>query len=96
VAGRGAKQRWSWIGGHGTDPYEQKTQQSPGFGRSIAPQYAVVEEMTRSAASFLPVTLPQDGHFNSLTVITAALIQWSTMRLADMACSKKRKTSFPR
>ena len=24
----------SWIGGHGTDPKEQKTQQSPAFGRS--------------------------------------------------------------
>ena len=24
--------RRSWIGGHGTEPYEQKTQQSPGFG----------------------------------------------------------------
>ena len=26
------------IGGHGTDPNEQKTQQSPGFGLSTAPQ----------------------------------------------------------
>jgi hypothetical protein len=24
----------NWIGGHGTVPYEQNTQQSPGFGRS--------------------------------------------------------------
>jgi hypothetical protein len=24
----------SWIGGHLTEPYEQKTQQSPGFGRN--------------------------------------------------------------
>ena len=23
----------NWIGGHLTEPYEQKTQQSPGFGR---------------------------------------------------------------
>jgi hypothetical protein len=28
----------AWIGGHGTEPWEQKTQQSPGFGRSVAPQ----------------------------------------------------------
>jgi len=28
----------TWIGGHGTVPQEQKTQQSPGFGRSIVPQ----------------------------------------------------------
>jgi hypothetical protein len=28
------------------------------------------------------VTLPQDGHFNSLTVITAALIQWSIVQSA--------------
>jgi hypothetical protein len=31
--------RCSWIGGHFTEPKEQKTQQSPGFGRSIAPQF---------------------------------------------------------
>jgi hypothetical protein len=31
-------ERSAWIGGHGTDPYEQNTQQSPCFGRSIAPQ----------------------------------------------------------
>jgi hypothetical protein len=28
----------SWIGGHGTEPYEQKTQQLPGSGFSFAPQ----------------------------------------------------------
>jgi hypothetical protein len=28
----------AWIGGQGTEPYEQNTQQSPGFGRSNAPQ----------------------------------------------------------
>jgi hypothetical protein len=27
-----------WIGGHGTLPYEQNTQQSPGLGRSNTPQ----------------------------------------------------------
>jgi len=27
-----------WIGGHGTEPYEQNTQQSPFFGFSNAPQ----------------------------------------------------------
>jgi hypothetical protein len=26
------------TGGHGTEPYEQKTQQSPAFGRSRVPQ----------------------------------------------------------
>src|SRR5262245_3640580 len=31
-------ERSAWIGGHGTEPYEQNTQQSPCFGRSIAPQ----------------------------------------------------------
>jgi hypothetical protein len=30
--------RSSWIEGHGTEPYEQKTQQSPAFGRSKVPQ----------------------------------------------------------
>ncbi|AIF47582.1 hypothetical protein HY57_10025 [Dyella japonica A8] len=29
-----------WIGGHGTEPYEQNTQQSPAFGFSSAPQAA--------------------------------------------------------
>jgi hypothetical protein len=27
-----------WTGGHGTEPYEQNTQQSPGKGLSVAPQ----------------------------------------------------------
>jgi hypothetical protein len=30
--------RSAWIGGQGTEPWEQNTQQSPGFGRSVAPQ----------------------------------------------------------
>jgi len=28
----------SWIGGHGTEPYEQKTQQLPGSAFSLSPQ----------------------------------------------------------
>src|SRR5580704_11682842 len=28
----------AWMGGHGTEPYEQNTQQSPGFGRRSSPQ----------------------------------------------------------
>jgi hypothetical protein len=31
-------ERSACIGGHGTDPYEQNTQQSPAFGRNRAPQ----------------------------------------------------------
>lgn len=30
--------RLSWIGGQGTDPKEQNTQQSPTFGRNRVPQ----------------------------------------------------------
>jgi hypothetical protein len=30
--------RSAWIGGQGTEPYVQNTQQSPCFGLSIAPQ----------------------------------------------------------
>ncbi len=26
-----------WMGGHGTEPYEQKTQQSPSFGLNSVP-----------------------------------------------------------
>jgi hypothetical protein len=29
---------FAWIGGHSTEPNEQKTQQSPGFGLRRAPQ----------------------------------------------------------
>lgn len=29
---------FAWIGGQGTDPYEQNTQQSPGFGFRTVPQ----------------------------------------------------------
>jgi hypothetical protein len=28
------------MGGQGTEPYEQNTQQSPGFGRNVLPQPA--------------------------------------------------------
>jgi hypothetical protein len=31
-------ERCAWTGGHGEEPYEQNTQQSPGFGLSLAPQ----------------------------------------------------------
>jgi hypothetical protein len=31
-------ERSACIGGHGTEPYEQNTQQLPGFGRSLTPQ----------------------------------------------------------
>ena len=30
----------AWIGGHGTEPYEQNTQQSPGFGLKSSPHPA--------------------------------------------------------
>ena len=30
----------SWTGGHGTEPYEQNTQQSPDLGLNIAPHAA--------------------------------------------------------
>ena len=40
VAPAGQPQQVSpvWIGGQGTVPYEQNTQQSPGFGFRTAPQ----------------------------------------------------------
>jgi len=28
---------FAWMGGHGTEPYEQNTQQSPGRGLSLSP-----------------------------------------------------------
>ena len=34
----GTPDRAAWIGGHGTEPYEQNTQQSPAFGRRVTPQ----------------------------------------------------------
>jgi hypothetical protein len=34
------KSRASWIGGQGLEPYEQKTQQSPGSGISTAAQFS--------------------------------------------------------
>src|SRR5712664_2367589 len=34
----GSPARWAWIGGHGTEPYEQNTQQSRAFGFSFVPQ----------------------------------------------------------
>jgi hypothetical protein len=34
----------SWIGGHGTEPYEQKTQQLPGNGFPLSATLTVVKE----------------------------------------------------
>jgi len=34
----GSPDRADWIGGHGTEPYEQNTQQSPGLGRNVVSQ----------------------------------------------------------
>jgi len=34
----GFPDRSFWTGGHETEPYEQNTQQSWGFGRSVVPQ----------------------------------------------------------
>ena len=47
---------------HGTEPYEQNTQQSPGFGRSVAPQpvQALISGM-RQRASVPRLALPQWG-----------------------------------
>jgi hypothetical protein len=30
-----SSERGAWIGGHGTEPYEQNTQQSSGLGRRL-------------------------------------------------------------
>jgi hypothetical protein len=38
IGGRIALARASWIGGQGTSPNEQNTQQSPGFGFIRIPQ----------------------------------------------------------
>jgi len=38
LPGRAQQPALAWIGGHFTVPYEQKTQQSPGNGRSSSPQ----------------------------------------------------------
>jgi hypothetical protein len=34
----GVPARSAWIGGHGTEPYEQNTQQSPDLGFNFVPQ----------------------------------------------------------
>jgi len=51
------------MGGHGTSPYEQNTQQSPVLGRSITPQPAHSWKNTQ-AFSGMDSTLrcPQSGH----------------------------------
>jgi hypothetical protein len=38
------------MDGHGTDPYEQKTQQSPALGRSTVPQPAHWWKKTQASA----------------------------------------------
>jgi hypothetical protein len=45
----------SWIGGHGTEPYEQKTQQLPGSGFSFSPQPLQLQTNTQASVGMISV-----------------------------------------
>jgi hypothetical protein len=48
--------RSCWIGGQGTSPYEQKTQQSPDFGFSVAPQAGQSYRMQQESKAIVNVS----------------------------------------
>jgi hypothetical protein len=45
--------RSSWMGGQGTSPYEQNTQQSPGSGRIVAPQASQCATTTQASSGIV-------------------------------------------
>ncbi len=52
-----------WAGGHGTSPYEQKTQQSPDSGRSVVPHAGQSQKNWQlSAGISTAVFVPHSGH----------------------------------
>lgn len=56
----------AWIGGHFTEPNEQKTQQSPGFGRSKVLQASHSWKNWQASAGMVSrFTWPQCGHVKS-------------------------------
>lgn len=53
----------SWTGGHLTEPKEQKTQQSPGFGRSTVWQAVHSWKYTQASVGMsCSLRAPQCGH----------------------------------
>jgi hypothetical protein len=65
-----------WMGGQGTVPYEQNTQQSPGFGLSSVWHAGHRWKYWQAFVGIVSVVVPlQDGHFSvdcSLTFISEA------------------------
>ena len=54
------------MGGHGTEPYEQKTQQSPAFGRSSVPHpLQAWKNMQASVGIFIASACPHAGHVST-------------------------------
>ena len=79
----------SWTGGHLTEPYEQKTQQSPGFGRSNV-RHPAHSWKWRHASTGITSTAanPQRGHVRTESRIGCEVIMWR----ADAVCSAIRPT----
>jgi len=54
---------YAWTGGHGTSPYEQKTQQSPGWGRRVVSHAGQVQKNWQlSVGISTSVFVPHSGH----------------------------------
>jgi hypothetical protein len=71
----GAQQeRCCWTGGQGTSPCEQNTQQSPGSGRSIAPQPLQGWKNTQASSGIASsMRAAQCGQVNVLWVTVVAI-----------------------
>lgn len=54
------------TGGHGTSPYEQKTQQSPGFGRTVMPQRGQTQRTRQASVGIVSrAVAPHAGQWRS-------------------------------
>jgi hypothetical protein len=69
-----------WTGGHGTEPYEQNTQQSPAFGLNTAAQAGQSRKNWQALVGIVMVVhCPQCGQVSWQSSFKAACIWQSAM-----------------
>lgn len=72
-----------WIGGQGTEPYEQKTQQSPALGFSSCPHEGQVKKYWQAFSGMVSSeTFTQCGHVRWETMATCSFCGFMVTRLS--------------
>lgn len=86
------------MGGHGTEPHEQKTQQSPGWGlQQSAKALAITEKLPRRRRHFLDTRVPAVGTMVVRPSTASGMwVTWSGMTTALHAkCLGERCLRLP-